>query len=141
MKIKDKAYIAGIIDGEGGFCINKFKTGYRPYVSIANTDYRVIKYLQSHINGCVMKNKPRKFNHKPVYRLFLNSTAVRQMMDKVLPYLIVKKEQAILVKKALKISAQVKHRKGFTGSSNILQRPKLEILYQAVKKLNKRGTI
>jgi hypothetical protein len=138
MKIKDLAYIAGIIDGEGGFCVSKINNGYRSYICISNTDIKLMKYLQKNLKGS-LRVQQRKIHHKPVYRLYLNPNAVRKIIDSLIPYLLVKKEQAILVKKVLNISASVKHRIGHTGSSNIIQRPKLHNLYVKIKKLNQRG--
>jgi hypothetical protein len=138
MKIQDQAYIAGIIDGEGCFQLSKSANGYRPSLQISNTRYTLIEYLKKHLKGSISKTH-RNPKHRPIWRLHVNPNDLRNIIEEVAPFLVIKKQQAVLIKKALKINSTVCHHKGYEGSTNISQRPVLTSLYRQLRRLNKRG--
>jgi len=101
-----KAYIAGIIDGEGTIMIIKSnqvgaKRGNyvreHPVVTIANTSYALLDYLNSfEIGGySTDKRKGGKGNHKQCFQWCLASILpVYSFLKAIHPYLIIKKDRA-----------------------------------------------
>lgn len=110
----DWAYIAGILDGEGSISItsssvyrNGIKISSRTYglkVIISNTNTNLIKWLQDCIGGKVcVSSRPGKKDSTPVHqnKVCYRWTPSRHKLTKqfllaVLPYMRLKKEQALL---------------------------------------------
>jgi len=104
-----KAYLAGIVDGEGTICIIRNKhyrainksVGYstRPVVTISNTAYSLLKYLKSlNIGGFSYDIRKRKEEHKQAFQWALTShLRVYGFLKEILPYLVIKKEKAVEV--------------------------------------------
>jgi hypothetical protein len=93
----EKAYIAGIMDGEGSILFSHRKNG-AVYVAIqiANTDMRMIKFLQDKIPYMTMHivHRERK-EHKECYQLYIRrQRAVVYFLHLLLPYLVSKKDKA-----------------------------------------------
>jgi hypothetical protein len=98
------SYLAGIIDGEGTIRIgfsNKDSRGnptklYYAAVSVGMTDYRIIKLLADTFGSKVREE--RVPGRKLMYRWGTSGNkAVPKILEKVMPYLIVKRRQAELV--------------------------------------------
>jgi hypothetical protein len=103
----EKAYLAGLVDGEGCISITKNKPARRSlnpnyYVQtfVVNTDERVIRYCQETTGvGSVTffpisKKKPK---HKDQWTWCLRSASTVDFLKQILPYMIVKKRQAELL--------------------------------------------
>lgn len=106
------AYIAGIIDGEGTIAIRKHhkEKKYQPYVSIVNTNYEVVKMVADFIGA------KRIFIHDPstngyqgrliCYKaMVIGRFKTKPTIEKLLPYLIIKREAA---KICLKLANEMK---------------------------------
>ena len=92
--IKELAYIAGFIDGEG--CIQANSSG-RLVVQVGNTVKAPLQLIQDIFGGSVrLYARDKKEEHKPVYRYAIGSLPAIKMLTMLLPYLIVKREQAVL---------------------------------------------
>jgi hypothetical protein len=100
------SYLAGIIDGEGYVGIrkcNKKNDGslipeYKPTVVICNTNYNLMVFLKENFNGSICKkNKGLKVLWKQSYSFEFNRTEIKRILPKIIPYLIIKKEQAEMV--------------------------------------------
>lgn len=88
------SYIAGLFDGEG--CITLF---YRkdkgkqakaptPWVSLGNTDYNLIRFLQNTFNGYVFHEKKKEENWNDMwYWKLTNIDNVISFLEKIYPYL------------------------------------------------------
>lgn len=93
------AYIAGIIDGEGCVGIHKCpdKRGYSRlhylYLCISNNNPIVIDYFQSKLGGNITKRKSHP-EWNPNYKWFIRSGKAEEVLSIVLPFLLIKKEQA-----------------------------------------------
>lgn len=97
------AYIAGILDGEGCIAISKKKCRdgtakgiqYRLYVSVANTDLKMIKFIKQTTGvGSIYKIKRNCERHKTAWRWNLWSIQASDLLRDVHSYLITKKNQA-----------------------------------------------
>jgi hypothetical protein len=99
------AYFAGIIDGEGTITISRAARkdtkhklpAYIPHMKVCNTDKALIDWIQKTFGGCL--NNVRQSNDKwsTLYYLRWNCTKARTVLEMLLPYLRVKRLQALLV--------------------------------------------
>lgn len=102
---RDKAYLAGIIDGEGTITIHRrLQKGVMPvyalYVGIANTSPALRKWLEERFPERVyVKKLPRaKEHHRQAYDFVLSGNRqVMVFLREIAPYLVIKREQAELV--------------------------------------------
>lgn len=87
----DKAYIAGIIDGEGSIMLIRHKAGTfpSPTISIASTTLELLDYLKSTIgSGTVRrKNNYRPSVHLDSFTYELRSDKVIHLLHDIYPYL------------------------------------------------------
>ena len=102
----EKAYMAGLLDGEGCVGINKEKSRASAYpftfairVIITNTDYNVICWLKEKTGiGCAYEcKKGFKENWKFVHRWQIVSNEAREFLQIIYPYARIKKEIIDLV--------------------------------------------
>ncbi len=99
-----KAYIAGILDGEGYIGLTRDNTAgrYRPRVVISNCNLPLLVYIQTIIGGRLHK-KTRIGTRYQGYNL-----SIRHFMEwlpQITPYLVGKKNKSVLLMEALKILA------------------------------------
>lgn len=136
-----KAYIAGLMDGEGCIRIQKSKikkTGGVSYVAVAyigNTDCKLGEICAQVGVGNFYKRKKINVNHKICYIWCLSSNACRSLLPNIVDYLIFKKQQAIHLIEFLEnvvkmVNVRALKSKYLTDA---------EELYKKIKKLNKRG--
>lgn len=98
--MEDNAYLAGILDGEGCIGVRINDKGYViQTIEVCMTTPEVLYYLHSTYKvGSVYKKKgTQRDNRKQVYTWTISDIlGVNLILQAVLPYLRVKKEQAIL---------------------------------------------
>ena len=94
-------YIAGFIDGEGTISIIKTGNSYKSIIAVYNTKIEALNYIKEKIGiGNVVPNyKTEKNNkHNMVFAYLLHNDYVTyHLLNRLLPFLIVKKLQAELV--------------------------------------------
>ena len=107
---EELAYIAGIIDGEGHLGISKNTTKrqrqrnpkYQSEICVINTDKRLMDWLESKMGGLI---NARNMNGKNVkkdiwkisYRWRIQESLHPELLNLILPYLVIKKRQAELI--------------------------------------------
>lgn len=95
-------YIAGMLDGEGCIYLKPVKANskrnftYDLTVNIYNTNKESLIFISSLIGGYIYLNQKPVKKYKPCYRLVLHGKKAGELLTVVLPYLIIKKAQAIL---------------------------------------------
>ena len=91
------AYIAGIVDGEG--CIDTFKSGdrvsYQPRITVVNTNKEVLQFIITMFGG-TLAIRPKAVGHKQVYSWMRGGLPASEILEKLLPYFIIKKRHALL---------------------------------------------
>ena len=96
-EVKVLAYFAGIVDGEGTLGISQRGKGKylgRPFFGVVNTNEELIKWIAKHFKGTVTCSK-RGQGRKPLYKWYATRLSdIKQILEAILPYLIVKKEKA-----------------------------------------------
>lgn len=116
----EKAYLAGLFDGEGTigyYC--KLKVGYHTAsLAIYNTDARVMTWIKERIDfGGIYLNKGGK--HK-AWQWQLNSKAqIQEFLTAIRPYLVIKADQVDLLFSLW--NAEEKTRAGRKLSGEVLQ--------------------
>jgi len=152
----ESAYIAGLFDGEGHVGLyergrkSKSRKGaqgssYNLRVQITSTDYNIIEWLTDKFKGLSYhsswdnrKNDDPNRNvetWKDVYQFLLVSRNAEGFLKCVLPYLIIKKERAVLGIEYMKLM-------GYSGMDlpdELIQ--KRNIIFDKLKSLNKRGKV
>ena len=146
--MSDKAkygYIAGIVDGEGTITIcrseydsvkkdrnNKVyhKIGFHLKVSIKNTDERLMKWLKSRFGGEYYGDNSSSEEHPTWRPRFVWHHAAKDkepFLLSILPYLIIKREQALVALDFIRIESQMRCPE------------KRQALYEKILALNQRG--
>lgn len=149
LTLEEAAYIAGFVDGEGRIGIDvkrpensngcrrdSFIVGLR----ITNTNLEVLNWIYNKIGlGSVIENVNNNApdHHKAVNEYRLSSNQTTLLLECILPFLIVKKEQA---KTALKFIA-LRQEQGYYGRRGLPDEKwqKQADLYERMKLLNKKG--
>lgn len=151
LTITQKAYIAGLIDGEGSIGLVKHKEKkcprgwyYDPYVSISNTSEKLMKYIKEVTGiGFYRKKQFKNFNKKwkvPLEWRVCARKEIINLLEQVLPYLIIKKKHAILLLEYLKIrEQQERERIAFMKEQQIKYNERQDKIYEKLKELNKKG--
>lgn len=98
---KEAIYAAGFFDGEG--CVQIGPGGHSPFilwVRITNTDLSVLKWFSERLGGSINVQTPPKNGRikqaKPCWFWRLYSANAASFLETILPYMIVKLEQARL---------------------------------------------
>lgn len=135
------SYLAGYIDGEGylGIIPNYKKASYTAKLKIASVDKEIIDWLKNSYGGNVWK---REFdnNCKDAYTWTLEGKKLLPFLEKVKPYLKLKKIQAeLLIKKEKLKKYQVNKgaRIGVVYPQEIKDR--IDYFYKEIRRLNHRG--
>jgi hypothetical protein len=107
-------YLSGVFDGEGTIAIVKNKPGGKrciyhcPRLIITNTDFNLMLWLKQNFEGNIRTLKPQKQNHKSCYQWIIGNKKALNLLGKMLPYLIVKKEKAVYVLNYFKKSSFIR---------------------------------
>lgn len=127
------AYLAGIIDGEG--CIGVAKRRY-VRLRVSNTNFDLIQWLYQKFGGSIWNVKV-KGNRRAQKCWTLKAKKATDLLECVLPYLIIKEEQAQLALHWQKgISWPYK---GGNQPLSDVEKERRSTLVQKMKVLNKRG--
>lgn len=98
LTIAERAYLAGLIDGEGTIYSSRLRSGLVRTLSIYNTDEEVILWVHQVIGqGSVSKQAkrtPSGKRTKPLYSWRAYANTARWVLRQAYPYLIIKKGKA-----------------------------------------------
>src|SRR5437867_11974518 len=101
----DAAYLAGLIDGDGHIGLHRRHTdhsclGYtfQPHVEIASVNEEFPRSFRRLIGSACWKTRNRGFkSHRPLFQLIVTSSTISWMLPLLVPYLRLKREQALCV--------------------------------------------
>lgn len=101
---KDLSYIAGFFDGEGSISLSWQKRSNtlrkrvcRSQISIGNTDYPVLKYIQSCLGGTIHPIRQKNDCWEASWAWKASTKEAATIIERLLPYLRVKAAQAKLL--------------------------------------------
>ena len=134
-----KAYIAGILDGEGTIIIRTIKkenraTQHHLVISIVNTSLEMLQYINKYFGGALNKRKQR-LNNKTIYTLAFSSSPGYKLLNNIYRYLIIKKDQACI---AMKFQEEIYNRK--RNSLDIYTINKRQEYKELISNLNNKKT-
>jgi len=95
----DLAYIAGLVDGEGHICILSAnnETSFTTQLGISNTDREILDWIQGIFDGYIYDKQKIK-GRKQGYQIRWNKQVrIKEILTLLLPYLRIKKIQALMV--------------------------------------------
>lgn len=106
------AYFAGFFDGEGTIVLNRgFSHHGRPKytlsVKVANTDPEIIYEMKTIWGGSVHLKIKERTHHKQAYFWNVGCTNARKFLRDVMPYLKLKKKQAIIALRFGSVQSEV----------------------------------
>jgi hypothetical protein len=135
------AYTAGLLDGEGTIGINRTQADtYAIRVAVGMTDVAasIISGLQRSYGGRVNPMKPGGENHRPKLRWAVEGESAARVLEAVLPYLILKRGQAVL---ALELQERLQVWREESGRNfwNHARRHEAETFKQRLNEMNQRG--
>jgi hypothetical protein len=138
------AYIAGIFDGEGTITINRTKQeqyhnwSYTPNCFVTNTNEELLHWLRNstRVGRISESDRYRKENHKRAYRWKLYTKEVRQLLEAIQPFLVIKKRQAEIILEFLPTMRYNANQ--FHPYTEQELEKKLELYYE-IANLNQRG--
>jgi len=147
------SYLAGFIDGEGYIALRSDKQYYAAILKVASTDEWIIKWIQESYGGSYYKRIGYKPNHKDSYYWTLNGKKLKVFLQKIQPYLKLKKEQCRLVLKKIKLQelknlpyrniSRVSYHAKQSRKENAIYRAhirkQIQEIYLELRRLNKRG--
>lgn len=96
ISVENIIYISGLFDGEGS--INVHRSGDKKLwlqITITNTHYETLKWI-SNICGGTIRSSGGKKKYKPVFSWQASSWMAYSLLKIMLPYLKIKKEQALI---------------------------------------------
>lgn len=135
----DRAYIAGFIDGEGCISISDREGRYfQPRVTITNTDREILEWILSLYPGQNIAEKRRdNSKHKLAYAAVWSGAQAAVLLEDVISFLRMKREQAYLVLELIE-SQRIEGRPGRNGLPDDVIRFRRDLCDEAAR-LNRRG--
>ena len=112
-------YLAGFLDGEGCILITAAtnKRRWTLQVSVSQTELQILLDIQKEYKGTIHVMRHKSAKHSQAWRLVWGSKEALELLEKVFPYLQVKRPQAELVLTEWKPLIQKPGgSKGFRGS-------------------------
>ena len=139
---KNAAYLAGLIDGEGTFCLRKFGSTslrFTPLISIAMSHEPTIAFAANVFGVSYGKIRRRKkiSYHKDMFRLLVTTRKeIKQIAQALLPFAITKRKQIELMLSYLALEEDTSEKQNMKSKEKTLK----EIdIYIDIKKENERG--
>lgn len=108
MKLEEKAYIAGIIDGEGSIMLIKFHKNQfpSPCLSVSSTSYQLLNWIRKTTGlGSIHSKKNYKPDiHQNSYSYTVKYNDALSLIEEIEPYLVIpeKKKRAQMIVKDYK---------------------------------------
>lgn len=140
---RDFIYLAGIIDGEGTITINGWKwrtCAGVPRMEVTNTDERLTDWLEGTFGGHITPDDNGNPNHKRRYIWYLNGKQTVILCQILIPYLKIKKEQAVLVAEFYtKRRLRERREDGTWKRLTEEERQRRQVIAEQIFELNKKG--
>jgi hypothetical protein len=141
---EERAYIAGLVDGEGSLILGKNRGRLFPFLRITNTSLMLLNHVKSVIGcGTICRHEWKNLldkNRRPTWSYSLSAGGLRALLPQIKDYLVLKKPHCSLMLEFLAITDERRriprgNRKGLKVPYTARQ---MEIMNK-IKKLNKRG--
>ena len=135
----DYAWLAGIVDGEGSFVISRTRVqenrvgfSYRGAMNISNTSEEMMKHILKITGvGNLTRLPESRFDWKDRFNYNASAGAVRVLLPKIMPYLVLKRPQAEVMTEFLGLIGGQGCKVAYDG--------RIDFLYQKMRALNMKG--
>lgn len=130
----EKAYLAGIVDGEGTITLTRHHKGELPgpNVTIANNDLKLLQWVKERAGGTIVSKKKRQPHHGDSYVWGVKQDRAIRFLELIINYLIIKRPQAELIVNEYKA---VTHRAGKYSPEMLAKKM---ALVEKIRQLNQR---
>ena len=140
---EELAYFAGIIDGEGCICLRTSKSArkhiFATMIQISNTDLRLLQWVQRRFGGMIHPHARHRGNRKPSFQWAALSDDIASILEAILPYMIVKREQAELMLAYRKTLPEIVNTRRSSRKMDESTKVQRLALHSKFAELNKRG--
>lgn len=138
----EKAYIAGIIDGEGSICISQGRQQSTPslIITVAMTPPIVPTLLHKHFAGTLIKVRQKRSTLGYIWRWMVTGHKCKQVLEAIQPYVLLKERQ-ILVALAFNKTLKPKDRGIALTTREILVKERLQTMMQDLNDLVKQSKL
>jgi hypothetical protein len=97
LSTEEKAYIAGIIDGEGSIMLTKFHKNQHPApcITIASTSLELLEWIKTKTGFGSIKSKKNynPISHKDSYTYILRYNDTISLLKEIEPYLVIEQKK------------------------------------------------
>jgi hypothetical protein len=141
MNTAQRAYLAGLVDGEGCICISKnhpidrrgkvprMHIQYNLELTITNTNLRIIRWLSKYADGRRVSKGRKLARRKIAYNWRATSREhLKQLLENITPFLQAKRKQAAIAQ-------------AFMAMGDVSNPSKREKFYLKMRALNFRGQL
>jgi len=137
-----KAYFAGLIDGEGCLSITKCKGQLTIVIGISMTTPQPLYDLRRYFGGSLIKVRRGNGteNWKPIYMWRVYSRKAEMVLEAIEPYLTVKEEQARVLREFRDHQKENIRSRGMSKKDDSHIIAFRECMKQKIHFLNRRGT-
>jgi hypothetical protein len=143
----DLAYIAGFFDADGCITVSsskseslKYERNFRATFLIVNTDEKIIYWIRDTVGAgscyIVRKYNKKHPNWRPVHRYQISGPGCRELIDKLIPFVRIKKDRLELAKNMV-----AEGHKNIGGCRTQAQYDAQHSAWQQIKQLNRRGVV
>lgn len=100
LPVQELAYIAGFFDGEGMIAISKCKPkgrtnySYNVVIKVSQSQRAIIDWIHDRLGGWILIKKFKRKEQRDHFSLTQKSLKATRILEALLPYLLVKKQQA-----------------------------------------------
>lgn len=138
---EEQIWIAALLDCDGSIGIWKSERGekirYRVYIVFTNTNKKIAEKFKNIVHGRLVKKENKtqhKSNGKPLYYAKRNDMVnTYPILKQILPYLVIKKEQAQLILEFIDIG-----KKNYRDTSGKKYTKRQHEIYEEIKRLNQK---
>lgn len=137
----EKAYIAGIIDGEGTVTLSKSKHGKRPFVTyqiivrVGSIDKELLLFLRRSTGKGTIRLSKKTITGKDFFEWNILTKQAVGFLDEILPYLRMKRMHALQLLKYYKELGGIRPRKIYKDIQE--QRERFWITFRRLNNKNK----
>ena len=99
MNPQEKAYMAGIIDGEGTVTLSRAHANEMPApkVSVANNSLQLLNWIKDKAgSGVIIKRTKREPQHGIQYVIDISDNAALTLLAEIKEYLMIKKSHGVI---------------------------------------------
>jgi len=152
-KIKELSYMAGFFDGEGCISVGVYGNDYLSIVvNIAQNKIDPLLLFQKHFGGPIHKKMDKRYSFGPSHMYQVYTTVGKKVLEGLVPYLVLKKPQAILGLELMKIDLNkepIREKEKWTIAKQIIElncnrgkkrQSKILELYEEKFKFNNSGS-